>query len=147
MNCSYLLDDQPCGADTAIAFMDFAVCEEHREVFAERLERNRRSIAVQAANHHPLEAFPGICYVVLLPDGTIKIGYSNTERLFTKRMTNLKCEQKAPIIVLAKLPGGFVTESVLHERFRESRLPGKGERFAYSPAIASFLEEQRLVRH
>lgn len=137
MNCSYLIEGQPCGAATDFSYWNFAVCEEH----VNSLYSIKRSNALQAASQHQLDAFPGICYIVLLPDATVKIGYSNTEALFSRRITDLTRAAGAPVILLLKIPGGFVAESVLHERFKDSRIPGFGERFAYSPEIAAFIAE------
>ncbi len=130
--CSYL----DCEAETSLVYRNFAVCEDHFD----NLVSIGRSAAVQAAEYHQLYEFPGICYVVLLPDGSVKIGYTNTEKLYRKRMSNLKSKYQAPVIQLTRLKGGFVAEAYLHERFKESRLPGVGERFAYSAEIADFIE-------
>lgn len=130
--CSYL----NCEALASLTYRNFAVCEVHFDDLASI----GRSAALQAAEHHELSDFPGICYIVLLPDGAVKIGYTNTESLYRRRMSNLKSEYKGSVIQLTRLPGGFVAEAVLHERFKEYRLPGKGERFAYSAEIAEFVE-------
>ena len=107
------------------------------------MDLRSRTAAVQSAKFHGLDKFPGICYIALLPDGSIKIGYSNTEELLEKRFKDLRRDYKAPVIPLATLKGGFVAEAVLHDKFKEHRLPGRGERFAYSPEIAHYVAELR----
>ena len=137
-NCSYLVNGQPCEA-AGTPYYNFAVCDEHKA----SLEWLKRATALQAASQHPLEAFPGVCYIALLPDGTVKIGYSNSDDLYHKRKQSLSREYGAPVVELLKMPGGFVAEAMLHDRFKELRIPGPGERFNYSPDIAEFIAERR----
>ncbi|OXR39570.1 hypothetical protein B7C42_08362 [Nocardia cerradoensis] len=54
-------------------------------------------------------------------------------------MNGLKLQYKAPVIKLAVIQGGFVAEAVLHDMFKEDRLPGYGERFTYTPRMAEYL--------
>ena len=44
-----------------------------------------------------------------------------------------------PIVHLATVPGGFVQEAVLHEKFLADRVPGPGELYYYSPDIAEYV--------
>jgi hypothetical protein len=94
----------------------------------------------QSLGYHPLTAFPGRCYFARLPDGTIKIGYSNTVDLMYRRMRALTREYGAEVELLADLPGGFITEALMHERFWELRIPGNGEKFEPSPELLDFIE-------
>lgn len=143
MYCVYLIDgESPCG-DHASKYANFYLCDEHIESMRSLMASRGRTAALQAAKQHELSAFPGICYIVLLPDGAVKIGYSNTDELLKKRITTLSREYKAPVVTLAKVPGGFVAEAVLHDKFQEYRLPGKGERFTYSPEIAKYIASVR----
>lgn len=143
MRCAFIVDQESgelCG-ESAESYMQVPLCEEHAHSMRRAVDGRGRRNALQAVKYHPLEAFPGFCYVVLLPDGFIKIGYSNTDRLLDDRLKGLSWEYKAPVTTLAILPGGFVAEAVLHNRFKDSRIPGKGERFRFSPEMAEFLAE------
>src|SRR5690606_8624621 len=137
LTCGWVEHDEPCGESDEV-YMNLALCPIHKEEHRGKVNFLKGSTARQAAKSHPLEAFPGWCYFVLLPDGSVKIGYSNTEKLLKTRFTVLNREV-GPIVKLAVIPGGFVAEAVMHERFKESRLPGKGERFRYTPEMAEFL--------
>jgi hypothetical protein len=95
--------------------------------------------AKQALLYHPLSVFPGRCYFAQLPDGMIKIGYSNTIELMHRRMETLSRQYGAKVCRLADLPGGFITEALMHERFAADRIPGDGERFKPSSALLNFI--------
>lgn len=102
-------------------------------------EKRLRSLINQSLRYHTLDDFPGFCYFALLPDGCIKIGYSNTEPLVKSRMKSLSRQYSAPVIPLAVIKGGFVAEAYMHQRFEEYRLPGDGERFTYSAEMAEYI--------
>lgn len=137
MYCSWVYtgSEQTCGEPAEI-YSNLPMCETHQVEYSNRVGNTAR----QAAKQHPLGSFPGLCYFVLLPDGSVKIGYSNTEELLKKRLQSLKREL-GPIIKLAAIPGGFVAEAVMHDRFKKYRIPGRGERFTYSAEMAEFLSE------
>lgn len=140
LTCSWLDDDSgpQCGGPAEV-YKNLPLCEEHKLSLQKMLDKTKRSLALQAAPHHDLDDFPGLCYIVLLPDGFVKIGYSNTEKLLEKRFKSLTSDYGAPVVPLAVLKGGFVREAVLHELFDEHRVPGLGERFVYCAEIAHFL--------
>ncbi|GAA3500293.1 hypothetical protein GCM10019016_073990 [Streptomyces prasinosporus] len=96
------------------------------------------------AGYSGVESFPGYCYFLLLPGETVKIGYSNTEETLKRRIKDLtrECEKEfgpGSCEVLAVIKGGYAAEAVLHHRFRDSRIPGYGERFHLSDDILDFL--------
>lgn len=128
--------EEQCG-ERAELFANLPLCAEHADVYRSR--NVSYSTISQCLNYYRLEDFPGLCYIVLLPDGSVKIGYSNTNELLDKRLKSLGREYGAPVIQLAVLPGGFVAEAFLHRKFAAYREPGKGERFRYSPEMAEFL--------
>lgn len=97
-----------------------------------------RSTILQAASVHGTEVFPGFCYFALLPSGDVKIGYANTIPLLKQRFRKLTVKY-GQVFQLAVMPGGFVAEAVMHERFRDCRKPGLGELFTYTPAMAEFV--------
>src|SRR5690606_19005608 len=138
--CSWIKHGEisTCGRE-ASKYKNFALCDDHVVAMRNRSNREQRSIPLQAAKQHPLESFPGLCYIVLLPDGFIKTGYSNTEERLKERFKELKKEYKAPVVELAVIKGGFVAEAVLHSKFDRFREPGVGERFRYTPEIAEYL--------
>lgn len=105
-----------------------------------RIQSNSGTVARQSARYHPFYTFPGLCYFGLLPDGKVKIGYTNTPTTLLDRMKTLKRQYGAPIHKLAVLRGGFVAEAVMHHKFKDDRLAGLGERFVYSPQMAEFLD-------
>lgn len=139
--CSWINhgETSTCGRE-ATKYRNFALCDDHIVAMLDRSNRERRSTPLQAAKQHPLESFPGYCYIVLLPDGYIKIGYSNTTERLEERFKELNKEYKAPVVKLAVIKGGFVAEAVLHQKFDRYREPGVGERFRYTPEIAMYLE-------
>ncbi|MFJ8859750.1 GIY-YIG nuclease family protein [Streptomyces sp. NPDC102451] len=96
----------------------------------------------QAAGVHGAEAFPGLCYILLFDDESVKIGYSNTEVLLQRRFKDLSRDAKKAgesFEVMAVMAGGCALEAVLHHRFRDDRRQGKGERFRLSENILDYL--------
>lgn len=137
--CWFDNEDEPRCGEEATLFGNLPLCDEHALTAKLRVRRSRMANALQAAQYHSFDAFPGFCYIILLPDGCIKIGYSNTEKLLDKRFKSLSRAYKAPVLPLVVIPGGFVAEAVLHDRFEVYRVPGDGERFYYSPEIAEYI--------
>lgn len=139
MECAHIGEDEsPCGEE-ATPYRSIPLCTEHIEKLRWQFQSYSRTAALQSAKYHALESFPGFCYIVLLPDGLIKIGYSNTEDLLKDRYKALSREYGAPVIPLASIRGGFVAEAVLHNQFKEFRVPGNGERFTYSSEMAEYI--------
>ncbi|MFJ1976194.1 GIY-YIG nuclease family protein [Streptomyces albogriseolus] len=137
VTCCWTKDDAVCGASAEVRY-SLPLCDEHLSGFY----RGRTYTIRQSAAIHGVESFPGYCYVVLLPDETVKIGYSNTEETLKKRFRDLKreAEKDGPgFDVLAVMTGGCAMEAVLHYRFEKSRIPGLGERFEFSGEIQDFL--------
>ena len=141
MECCWF-DEKQCSLEAEV-FRNIPLCETHIDLFQKRSYRDKTSTAIQSSNYHPIESFPGICYIVLLPTGYVKIGYSNNEKLFENRLKDLSRQYEAPVVLLAKLPGGFVQEAVLHREFEDDRIPGPGEVFRYSPLIAKFISNAK----
>lgn len=137
--CCYLVDEKQLCFEQGDPYRGFILCEEHQELLEDSYRRAKRKTAIQSASVVGFEQYPGFCYVILLPDGTVKIGYSNTEDLLTRRFRDLKNQHGHPLFPLAVLPGGFVTEAILHSDFDHLRVPGPGERFQWSPEIADRL--------
>lgn len=138
MKCVYTPygEDFQCGKPAERSW-GLYLCGEHLS----EVREYRVGVMAQSAKTVGVDKFPGFCYMVLLPDGSVKVGYSNTEELLEKRLKSLNRGQDAPVVKLAVFPGGFVAESLLHRRFREYRLPGSGERFRYSPEMAEFIND------
>lgn len=138
--CTWLIDNDKliCG-EVATPYQNVMLCIEHQDQLRYRIQRNSGLVARQSARIHPYWTFPGLCYFGLLPDGKVKIGYSNTPELLSRRMRDISRQYAAPIIQLAVLRGGFVAEAVMHDRFKDYRVSGTGERFEYSPEMATFL--------
>lgn len=139
MNCTWVDDAGEACGEPAEVYMNLVLCSEHTGEQQSRTALARGSLARQAAQYYDLNQFPGLCYFVLLPDGNVKIGYSNTEKLLRKRLLTLGRQYGAPVVKLAIIEGGFVAEAVMHDRFKESRLPGLGERFRYTAEMAEYL--------
>ncbi len=137
-SCCWTKDDIQCGSEAGIHYC-IPLCNEHLSVFYSSRTKTIR----QTATYHGAEIFPGYCYVVLLPDETVKIGYSNTKDTLKKRFQDLRRqferEYGPGFTVLAVLRGGVAMEAVLHHRFRASRIPGPGERFVFSEDIQDYL--------
>lgn len=146
MKCSYITDKdtlEPCENQGSYRFWGFLLCDEHNEEHSNRVTSSRNSTVYQSANYHLFAEFPGYCYFILLPDGSIKIGYSNTDRLLKERFTSLSRTHKAPVVELVTIPGGFVAEAVLHRKFSHLRIAGPGERFTYGPEIAEYISQAK----
>jgi hypothetical protein len=109
----------PCGGAGSF-FHNLVLCDIHKIALSHKISAEPR----RAATYHRLDVFPGICYVVLLANGYVKVGYSNNRALLKNRMETLN-----PVFVIDELPGGFVTEYVLHYEMSEYRVPGVGEIF------------------
>ena len=137
MECSWVGKGDTCGAEAEIHYC-IPLCDQHLSRFYSMMTRQLR----QSAAYLGVEAFPGYCYVVLFPDETVKIGYSNTKETLKRRFRDLKREadKEGPgFEVLAVMAGGCAMEAVLHHRFHKSRILGKGERFIFSDEIQDFL--------
>jgi hypothetical protein len=93
----------------------------------------------QSLKYHPLSSFPGYCYFARLPDGIIKIGYSNTASLMHHRMRSLSKQYGDEVVLLKHIEGGFVAEALMHDKFKDDRLPGPGERFSPSSTLLAFI--------
>lgn len=137
--CGYVQNHETCSEETSNTYFSLAVCEEHRAILARNLSDLKGSTARQSANHHELSDFPGYCYFALMPDASVKIGYSNTPELLGKRFKNISKDAGSHVIPLAVIRGGFVAEAVMHHRFQEDRIWEESERFRYTPAMAEFL--------
>lgn len=140
--CCFVTEDGELCGEEAEVFMKFPVCDSHRETLRYYRVMNTQSLAKQALKYHEYSDFPGVCYIVLVPGGMVKIGYSNTEELYQKRLKSLS-KQLGPVLELLTLPGGFITEASLHNKFHESSIPGNGELFTYSNEIADFIAEMK----
>lgn len=134
--------DEMCGEDAHIHWC-IPLCDEHIKDYEQSVAYRVERAFNPAIRHHGLGSFPGFCYFVLLPDGAVKIGCSSTKVLLERRFRDISRDAKGPIVELLVIPGGYVAEAVMHGRFREDRLPGTGERFRYSPAIAQFIEDTK----
>lgn len=141
MKCAFVTEGQPCDADAKLSY-DFFICDEHRPMYYISRKEPLRSVAAGAMRYHSFEDYPGHCYMVLVPDGTVKIGFSNTEELLRNRLARLK-KELGPIVTLLELPGGFVTEAYLHDLFADDRLTTGVERFRYSEEMAEFISEHQ----
>lgn len=139
--CNWLIDNssEMCG-EPATPYANLLLCLDHQDRIRARASSGAGTVARQSAKYHPFYTFPGLCYFALLPDGKVKIGYSNTPTTITERMKALGRQYGAPLIKLAVIKGGFVAEAVMHDRFKDSRCSGIGERFNYTAEMAQFLD-------
>lgn len=146
MQCCWVSDEDTCGSDAELRG-NLPLCEVHHSTQTHRRTKYVCDLVSNGINHNPLDSYPGLCYFALLPDGLVKIGYSNTEVLLNSRMQSLSRDYGAPVIKLAVIRGGFAAEAFMHERFKGTRVPGNGERFSYSPDMAEFLStaEQAVI--
>ena|SRR5690606_3461051 len=127
-----------CGNRDASVYGNQYLCNRHTEDVRDYRYYLKRANALQAAKVIPYDQFPGYCYVILLPDDLVKIGYSSSEDGLNDRLRKHR-KSYGEATLLARLPGGFVAEAVLHDRFKHDRLPGVGEVFTYSEAIREFI--------
>lgn len=135
--CSWVsVGTRPCD-ESASLWHNLVLCDEHKVQLTSKLTGTIRG----AAKHHPINAFPGVCYAILTPSGYVKIGYSNKEYLFKKRIRNLDSQHEGRVALLAKLPGGFVAEALLHYQLARHRLPGSGELFYPHPDVAAAIRD------
>lgn len=140
MECAYVIDDESCG-EHADLYHNLPLCDVHRSLLESQIGYRGRMAALSAAKAHPVETFPGICYLAILPTGNVKIGFTANEETLKKRFRNLAKQYGAPLVPLMTLPGGHVQEAVLHARFSKYRVSGPGEQFYYSPEIAEFVAD------
>jgi hypothetical protein len=91
---------------------------------------------------------PGWVYVVLLPTGQVKIGWSANPVVRWEILGNEYCGR---ILPLATLPGDSRLETHLHAKFAEFRLPrqgrihGDGELFHPSPELLAWAMATGIV--
>lgn len=64
----------------------------------------------------------GAAYIVALPTGNLKIGWSAD---FSARFRRLEAQYGGPVELLCAQYGGAAQEKILHLRFREYRLHGE----------------------
>lgn len=88
---------------------------------------------------------PGLTYVILLPNGNVKIGYT---KHLADRMTKLAYEFNGIVKVLAVLEHGQTMEMLLHDRFAEYRIVELArEQFLDVPEIREFAEDEGIPDH
>lgn len=141
--CAWVEDDQDCLRVAEGVQRNIPLCDDHRAVDERRRAKARITGARQGfklKSPVPLDEYPGICYVILLPNANVKIGFSWNQVNLDRRFYDLSKEHEGTVIPLTKLPGGWVTESLLHDVFAEERLPGE-EEFRYSARIAQFVAD------
>ncbi len=142
MECTWIPSkSEVCCGKPASVVDHLALCEKHARIISSRRSKGILGLAQQSTRFHPIESFPGYCYFALLPDGMIKIGYSNTEELIAHRMESLSENLGGTVLLLQTFPGGFVAESLYHHKFVADREAGFGETFRLSEDIMRFLAE------
>jgi len=139
--CTWIVADQGLCDEPATDYDNFQLCEGHQQALRVRKTTRLAALVRQSLQYHPLSSFPGYCYFAQLPDGMVKIGYSNTIELVDNRMRSLSKQYGAEVKLLATMPGGFVAEALMHDTFEVERLPGVGERFEPSPGLMKFIME------
>lgn len=145
LRCCWLdPEDIPCG-DPAEPHRNLPLCPVHVETTQARARSGVQRLARAAMRYHGLFEYPGFCYFVLLPDGTVKIGFSHTEELLFARTKNLSRQYGAQVVPLRVIRGGFVAEALMHDRFDHLRLPGNGERFELRDELAEYLAADKAV--
>src|SRR5690606_5733438 len=140
MKCVWVPDKETgiaCGNPAEIR-RNLTLCAEHELLMLGRSGLQTATIT-QTLKYHELSDFPGYCYVVLLSNGSVKIGYTNTAEFFLGRLRAIHKDHDGPVVVLSVFKGGCVAEHVMHNRFRDSRI--SGEVFAYSPELAALVTE------
>lgn len=126
MSCGY----NGCDEDEEIIFFNINLCLNHKAVVFHELKYTlfTKEIAKLYLENKLHNHSEGFCYIVELPTGNIKIGYSSREDLLYSRFTSLHRENQDPsrpsrrLKILAILEGGVTLEAVLHEKFNHLRL-------------------------
>jgi hypothetical protein len=137
--CVFIDDGTTCGADAAI-YQGLSVCDRHLAILAIRRRGGIDGrIAEYFATFPDAEHVPGWTYVLLLPNGRVKLGYTSNDLL--GRFQEAHRKRGSRVIVLAVAPGGWTRESLLHWRFREHRVDELGEQFQLAPEIAQLAAE------
>lgn len=141
MECSWITDDTKCASAGAAAHWPIALCEEHRLEFDHRLSLAKGTASRQSARVLGSDSYPGLCYIVLLGNGLVKIGYSNTDLTLNHRLNKLR-KETGSCEVLRVLTGGFISEACLHDRFSKHRVWSEQECFQPDPEILAFAASQ-----
>ncbi len=90
----------------------------------------------------------GLTYIVALPNGNLKIGFSRDTRTLSNRLSVFADEFNGRIDVLAVLEAGMTMESYLHYRFMDYRIPYlTREQFHDVPEIREFAEDYGIPDH
>lgn len=134
MQCVWLNADDARCSSPGERHMGLCLCDEHYG----NILLMQGWIARQSARYLGFDAFPGYCYLATLGRGRVKIGFVNTAKGLSHRMTALT-RQRGYAIPLAVLSGGFVREAALHYQFRHLRIPGENEVFWCKDDLAAFV--------
>lgn len=106
--------------------------------YAQVLAVKARTISELYAKGQLTEHSTGVTYIIKLPNGLVKIGF--TTALFN-RLTRLSTIHGAKVVPLAVLTGGFTQEQCLHHRFKDYRQWVTGEMFNPADELMSFVAE------
>jgi|SRR5882672_8196478 len=129
-----------CGEPAEIKY-HVPVCPDHSiAIFLHRsFNANGKIHELVALNPSIIHA-PGQTYIIGLPNGRVKIGFTAGETMgLLKRYQDISRENRQKVNPLATIKGGWTMESLLHYRFNDSRVAGKGEQFTYSGELFEFI--------
>ncbi|MEU1894382.1 hypothetical protein [Streptomyces pristinaespiralis] len=123
------------------------MCEEHAAVTYNHNARIYRTELLESMNAAGLDTnLPGWAYIIWLPNGRIKIGWSGGDDLLVYRWKMISKDWRRkgyadPVRPIAILPGGAGKEGELHERFHEFRVETEyGEQFRTEPELIAYAE-------
>ncbi|MFJ3984876.1 GIY-YIG nuclease family protein [Streptomyces fungicidicus] len=120
---------EQCGKPAKVQ-ANLPLCPDHHQARTYREKAKRGAELLRYFKENPeAPRSAGWCYIVHLPDCTVKVGMVGTEGRLSARLAELHEDFGGNVDILAVLPGGKDTEAVLHSHFGSIRIPGKGERF------------------
>ena len=135
--CAWIVGpNEICGQPYHIADpIHIALCPKHRPA----LRTWQRSIIADLYQQLPEAPHtPGYTYVVKVPDGAYKIGYTGKDDVRPRLMSLHR--QLGQLEVVGILKGGWSLEAVLHHQWIDCRLEGYGERFEPNDTMSKWLD-------
>ena len=127
--CVYVADEGRCPDDHEDLVLGLGLCWFHRGVVRRDFSLSvLDQLAAEYAEDPNLPHSPGATYILRLPNGNIKIGYTRGDgglaRALQSRWSSLSRDFGGRVYPLAVVRGGVTMEMFLHWKFDEFRLVG-----------------------
>lgn len=139
--CAWVEDSNQCSELSELRNENIPLCKIHKSTLSNYYTRRAsRHIASLYNQGHLTKHSKGHTYIILLPNGNIKIGYSAVpEHGLYDRWRNISREYGHHVKVISVIEGGRTMEALLHVKFDHLRvLDQLGEQFSPSAELIAF---------